>query len=358
MAGLARIIATLVFLALMFTGLGFVVTRFAGPAGARLVAEASWPAVLNGRLSASVDKAVVEAVPSVKGLDALLSGLSYRMLGDAGAQVRAGCPGWLFLAEELVETRDGAAHLAARLRLAARLKAAVEARGIALVVLPVPDKADLSRATLCGLPVSAQARGRAASWRAGSAALGLDQVDIATGWPSGAVLRTDTHWNDDGAAFAAHRVAEHVTRRLGPGTQPAEVVVGPPRDRIGDLMRLAGLEHTWPWSGPQPDRQPEVTTTFTRSGGLLDDVPAPSVVLAGSSYSRNSGFLDYLQDALDREVAQKSQDGGGFAGPLLDLLTKEPDVLAQTRLVVWEFPMRVLTQPLTPAERDFLGDDR
>lgn len=358
MASLARILATLAFLALMLTGLGFVAAHLAGAAGGRIAAQASVKGVLDGTLTAAVDKSVAAALPSLAGLEDIVSGLAYRMLGDAGPQVRAGCPGWLFLAEELVETRGGDAHLAERVRLAARIKAAVEAKGVALVVLPVPDKADLARTALCGLAVSDQARRRAEAWRRQSAGLGLDQVDIAADWPQGAVLRTDTHWNDDGAAFAAHRVAEHVVRRLGPGTEPARVVVGPPKDRIGDLMRLAGLSRSWPWSGPQPDRQPEVTTEFSRSGGLLDDVPAPTVLLAGSSYSRNSGFLDYLQDTLDREVAQKSQDGGGFAGPLLDILAKEPELLSQTRLVVWEFPMRVLTQPLTPAERTFLGDDR
>ncbi|MFG1478487.1 hypothetical protein V5F53_07430 [Xanthobacter sp. V4C-4] len=358
MARLARIMATLAFLALMLAGLGFVTVHLAGPAGGRIAAQASVRGVLDGSLAARLDQSVVAALPRLQGLEDMVSGLAYRTLGDAGPQVRAGCPGWLFLAEELLETRDGAAHLAARITLAARIKAAVEARGAALVVLPVPDKADLSRETLCGLAVSAQARGRAAAWRRQSAGLGLDQVDIAADWPTGAFLRTDTHWNDDGAAFAAHRVAEHVIRRLGPGGEPASVVVGEPKDRIGDLMRLAGLARSWPWSGPQPDRQPDVSTAFTRTGGLLDDVPAPTVLLAGSSYSRNSGFLDYLQDALDREVAQKSQDGGGFAGPLLDILAREPDLLSQTRLVVWEFPMRVLTQPLTPAERTFLGDDK
>lgn len=358
MTGLARILATLAFLGLMLVGLGFVVVHMAGPAGGRIAEQASVTAVLNGSLTAAIDKTVVSALPTMPGLEDVVSGLSYRMLGDAGPQVRAGCPGWLFLAEELVETRSGQAYLADRLRLAAKIRAAVEAKGVALVVLPVPDKADLSRSTLCGLPVSDQARARADAWRQRSTGLGLDQVDIAADWPSGAFLRTDTHWNDDGAAFAAHRVARHIVARLGPGDLPARVVVGEPKDRIGDLMRLAGLARSWPWSGPQPDRQPEVTTEFTRSGGLLDDVPAPTVLLAGSSYSRNSGFLDYLQDALDREVAQKSQDGGGFAGPLLDILTKEPALLDQTRLVVWEFPMRVLTQPLTPAERNFLGDDR
>lgn len=358
MPGLARTLATLVFLALMLVGLGFVAVHLAGPAGGRIAADASLDGVLNGSLTARVDKAVVAALPTTPALDSLVSGLSYRLFGDAGPQVRAGCAGWLFLAEELVEVPGGPRHLADRIRLAAKLQAALAAKGVALVVLPVPDKADLSRDTLCGLGVADQARQRPGLWARNSAGLGLTQVDIRPDWPPGGFLRTDTHWNQTGAAFAARLVAETVTARLGAGTLPAQVVVSPPQDHVGDLMRLAGLARSWPWSGPQPDREGEVSTRFTRSGGLLDDVEAPSVVLAGSSYSRNSGFLDYLQGALNREVAQRSQDGAGFAGALLDILTREPTLLDQTRLVVWEFPMRVLTQPLTPAERTFLGDDK
>lgn len=356
MSRLARTLATLSFLALMLAGLGFVVAHVAGPAGGRIAADASLKTVLNGQLTAALDRQVVAALPRLTTLEDAISGLSYRLLGDAGPQVRAGCPGWLFLAEELTEPRDGAAHLAARIRLAAKLKAALAAQGVPLVVLPVPDKADLAGAHRCGLAIAPAAAARARAWRRDSAALDLDQVDIAAGWPQDGSLRTDTHWNDTGARFAAGRVAEHVTRRLGPGTDKARVETGPPQQRVGDLMRLAGLARTWPWSGPAPDRQGEVTTTFTRSGGLLDEVSGPTVLLAGSSYSRNSGFLDYLQGALQREVAQKSQDGGGFAGPLIDILTREPQMLSQVRLVVWEFPMRTLTQPLTPAERSFLGD--
>ena len=121
-------------------------------------------------------------------------------------------------------------------------------------------------------------------------------------------------------------------------------------------MRLSNLDHSYEWSGPAPDIQSETALKITRTGGLLDDVAAPSVVLAGSSFSRNSGFADYLSAALSREVAQKSRDGGGFAGALLDIIENSPQILKETRLVVWEMPVRTLTQPLTEAERRFLGD--
>lgn len=354
MTTLARTLATLAFLALMLTGLGFVGAHLAreetGLGGAFTTAS-----LLDGRFTAKLDTSVVAALPKTPALDDLASGLAYRLLGDAGAQVRAGCPGWLFLAEELTEVKRGADHLAARVRLAGRIRDAMAARGVALVVLPVPDKAELAAGALCGRAVSRQARTRRADWAAASASLGLDQVDIAAGWPADGVLRTDTHWNVAGAGFAAGRLAQAISRRIGPGETRVTLATGAPELRPGDLMRLAGLARSWPWSGPTPDLVAPVSAAIARTGGLLDDVAAPAVLVAGSSYSLNSGFLDQLQAALGREVAQKSREGSGFAGSLLDLLDAGERLPEGVRLVVWEFPVRALTLPLTEAERRHLG---
>ena len=356
MTTLARTLATLAFLALMLIGLGFVAVHLAGPGGAAVAGAVTGRNILDGKLGSVVDKQVVAALPKTPLLDDLASGLAYLALKDAGAQVRAGCPGWLFLAEELLEVKGGEANLSARLTLAARLRDDLAARGVALVVLPVPDKAVLAAEGRCGLPASRQAEARPAAWRAGSAGLALDQVDIAEGWPGGAFLRTDTHWNVAGARFAAGRLAAAVARRLGPGDTKVALEEGAPKPRPGDLMRLAGLARTYPWSGPVPDEVGEVTARLARSGGLLDDAAGPVVLLAGSSFSLNSGFADLLQAALGREVAQKSREGSGFAGALLDILDETPQMLDAVKLVVWEFPMRALTLPLTEAERRRLAD--
>lgn len=358
MPHLARALATLAFLVLMLTGLGFVAVHLKGAeARAALVAAATPQNVLDGRLTAVLDKQVTAALPKLTALEDVVSGLAYRVLGDAGDLVRAGCPGWLFYREELIETRHGQANFEARLKIAAKIRDQLAARSLALVVLPVPDKAQLASAHLCGAAVSGEAHWRAEAWWTQSRALGLDQVEIAPGFPGAdGFLRTDTHWNVAGAKHAAGRVAEAVRRRIGPGTQKITLTESPPKPRVGDLMRLAGLERTYSWSGPQPDQEPDVSAAIARTGGLLDDVPGPQVVLAGSSFSRNSGFLELLQAASGQEVAQRSRDGSGFAGQLLELLMDEPQILAETRLVVWEFPMRALTRPLTDVERRFLGD--
>lgn len=358
MADLFRTIATLGFFALIFPGFGFVVAHLAGPAKEPVLAAAHGKNLIDGRVTAVLDKQVVGALPGTPTLDGLMAGLTYLVLDDAGPQVRAGCPGWLFITEEIAFQKGGDANLAARLKIAAKVRDAMKARGVEMLVMPVPDKISVSRDGRCGLPVSRQAQGRLAAWRAGTADLGLQQVDVITGFPADGYLRTDTHWNVEGARYAAGKLAAAITARLGPGAEKVELTQGPPQPRIGDLMTLSGLNRSYTWSGPAPDMQSEVSSRIIRSGGLLDDVPPPSVVLIGTSFSLRSGFPDFLAAALSREVGQKSREGGAFAGAMLEILLDNPHVLDGTRLVVWELPVRTLTYPLTEAERRFLGDEK
>lgn len=355
MATFFRAIATLGFLALVYAGLAFVLPHLFG-SGRESIAAAAPKGMLNGSVTAAVDKQVVSALPRTPAIDGVMAGLTYLALDDAGPQVRAGCRGWLFIAEETTYQKGGEENLKARVRIAAKIRDTFAKKGIALVVMPVPDKAMMSRDALCGLPVTPQSQWRFEAWHSESAPLGLDQVDVVTGFPREGFLRTDTHWNVAGARYAAGRLAAELIKRLGPGQEKVSLAETEPKLRIGDLMTLSGLDHSYEWSGPAPDMQAEVSSTITRSGGLLDDVAAPSVVLAGSSFSQRSGFADFLSADMSREVAQKSRDGGGFAGALLDILMNAPQILDQTRLVVWEMPVRTLTQPLTEAERRFLGE--
>jgi alginate O-acetyltransferase complex protein AlgJ len=266
--------------------------------------------------------------------------------------VRQGCPGWLFLEEETASTPRGDQYLRQRVRLAGLLQAALRQRGVALVSVPVPDKVEQARTQLCGLAVSSQAQGRRLAWQRAIGSVPA-QVDLARGWPAPAYWRLDTHWNRLGAAWAARQVAAKVLAVLPAGATAMRVVDAPARRRSGDLARLAGLDRNNPPFAPPPEYDRGATLDVEHTGGLLDDVAAPQVLLAGSSYSLNSGFIDALQLALGQEVSQQSQPGGGFAGSLLDLLAHRQR-LDGVRVVVWEWPLRVLYQPLTAAESDFL----
>jgi alginate O-acetyltransferase complex protein AlgJ len=197
-------------------------------------------------------------------------------------------------------------------------------------------------------------RVRANAWAQAADATKLLQVNLRERWPRPGYWRTDTHWDSTGAQFAAEATARLVNGVLGAGTERIGLTRGARRERPGDLARLAGLLDAPKWLAPAAEYAEDPRADIRRSGGLLDEATAPWVLLAGSSYSQNSGFIEYLQAALGREVAQVSEAGGGFAGALLTMLQRKPDMLAGAKVVIWEWPMRSLVAPLSDAERQML----
>jgi alginate O-acetyltransferase complex protein AlgJ len=355
-------VQTIAFLVVVFAGFAAVLHSFATPAGREKLAGAnSWAQIAGGQFTKAVDGEVAAALPKSERLDGLQAGLEYRIFDDAGPQVRAGCAGWLFLAEEFLEVRGGSDNMRARRAIVEKAAARLGERGIAVVLLPVPDKARMAPQALCGRRVSAQAQGRWAEWQRISADSHVPQVDVARGRPAQlGYWRTDTHWDRGGAKYAASVAAAEVNRILGGrGDERADVrTASVAEPRPGDLLRLSNLENAPRALQPAPDMDRSVTVSWRHGGGLLDSGPKASVILAGSSYSQNSGFAGELGLALGREVVQMSEPGGGFDGALLRVLAKPRESLEQAKVVVWEWPERSLTLPLTADERAFLEDPR
>ena len=65
------------------------------------------------------------------------------------SQYTGGCPGWLFLADEIMAARNDKANLARRLVIISQVAAFLERRHIELVVVPVPDKSRVETKALC-----------------------------------------------------------------------------------------------------------------------------------------------------------------------------------------------------------------
>lgn len=307
---------------------------------------------MTGSLATKIDRVIFDAMPRSSVLDGAVAGFLYRALHDAGPQVRAGCGDWLYSIEELQDDRHAPERIASRVLLLQHFTRFAAERGVLLVILPIPDKVQQVGTELCGLPTDVSRR-RTELWRQATRTMGLDFVDLTSGWPRPGYWRTDTHWDNAGARFAAERVAKYVIEKLGPGSQKFQNVSVDWRPRRGDLARLSGLADAPGWLAPAPEYEELIESRIARSGTLLDEASVPSVVLAGSSFSMNSGFADYLQVLMSREVANVSEPGGGFAGALLKFMRGAND-LSGVKAVVWEWPMRSLSGPLSETERELL----
>lgn len=324
-----------------------------------------WPerldrhALLEGELTHHIAKELAKA-PLPEAAARLERGASWLLLGDTGPRVRQGCPGWLFLAEELEVHRQAAANAQARAQTVMALQRALAARHIRLLVAVVPDKSRIAADQLCGLRRPAAFASRIADWTRLLAAAQVPVVDLTaplTPLGSAAFLRTDTHWNEAGAAAAAAALAAEVKALPFQATPTREFTrtLLPPAPRPGDLVRLAGLDWLPPRLQPAPEvlrlTQVDSRAAATASDDLFGDGDLPNLAVIGTSFSRNSNFLPFLEQALGASVGRFAKDGGHFAGAARDYFQSQAFRQTPPQLLVWEIPERDLQSPSPEALR-------
>ncbi len=363
-AGGRRAAAAQGLFALAWLGFGLWqgIAALRAPAGqARLEPTLNQEAFLAGRTAAAVNHIMAHDLP----VDATLRGaggvLRWGGFGSGGPQVRVGCDGWLYLTEELRPWQGAAEAMAERAAGLARLQRALAARGITLLIAITPDKARVHPEHLCGAPRSAQSVARHADFVALLDRQGARHVEVlgplrAAGgelW-----LRTDTHWNQRGAALVAGLIAQAARELPLERSGGFRTVAARPTPQPGDLLRLMNLDQVADRWRPSPDLVAVATTTAPQAaGGLLDDAEAPQAVLLGSSYSVNGNFHGALQEALAMPVTNFAQAGGGFAGAALRYFASPAWRESPPRLIVWEVLERGLGQPISVEEGRLLAGD-
>lgn len=313
---------------------------------------------LHGEITHKVAKQLSKAVVPEQAAD-LERGASWLLLHDTGPRVRSGCLGWLFLTDELRINRHAQSNAQTKAGVVREIQQRLAKRGITLLVAVVPDKSRIASSQLCDLRRPLQLQQRAVEWVDGLNKAGVAAIDLApTLQPLGAdaYLRTDTHWSETGSAAAAKAVAQHV-QAMGISATPRkdfDVKVQDPARRPGDLVRLAGLEWlpvTWQ---PQPETvaatQISEKAAQAQSGSdnlddLFGDDNLPNVALIGTSFSRNSNFAGFLQQALGAPIGNFAKDGGEFSGGANGYFDNPAFKQTPPKLVIWEIPERDLQTP-------------
>ena len=321
-------------------------------------------AVLHGEVTHKIAKQLSEAGVPQKAAD-LERGASWLMLRDTGARVRPGCDGWLFLTDEMRINRHALANAQTKAAAVRDIQQQLASRGISLLVAVVPDKSRIASEQLCDLRRPAQLQNRAATWVEGLNKAGVRAVDLAPvlqSVGSDAYLRTDTHWSEAGAWAAAKAIALQV-HAMGISATPHtayETALQDPARRPGDLVRLAGLE--WLPLGLQPATETVAASRFSEKADtslsdadnlddLFGDDNLPNVALIGTSFSRNSNFAGFLQQALAAPIGDFSKDGGEFSGGANSYFTNPAFKQTPPALVIWEIPERDLQTPYSDVIR-------
>lgn len=314
--------------------------------------------LLHGEVTHRFAKELAKAPMAMQAAN-LERGSSWLVFGDTGPRVRRGCPGWLFISDELKLNRHAELNARTKAEAVIGLQKQLGQRGIELQVLVVPDKSRIAAAQRCGLYRPAVLDARIRQWTTQLQAAGVAVLDLTdTLQPLGAAayLRTDTHWSETGANAGARALAQRVQQRGIQATpqQAFDITQAPLASRPGDLVRLAGLD----WLPPnlQPPGEQVAASSAHENGpaassdpsDLFGDAGLPNVALIGTSFSRNSNFVGFLQHALNAPVGNFSKDGGEFSGAAKAYFDSAAFKQTPPKLLLWEIPERDLQTPYDP----------
>ncbi len=313
----------------------------------------TWEQISEGAVTHRIAKELANVSIAERAAD-IERAASWLLIGDTGSRVRQGCSGWLFIADELKIHPHADANSAAKAQKVIELRQQLAAQGIELLVALVPDKSRIVTNQRCGIVRAPRLDERVRQWLAIVKTAGVASLDLTPQLQllgDAAFLRTDTHWSESGANIAAKTIAARVVE-LGVVPVPATqfiATLGEPAQRPGDLVRLAGLD----WLPLRLQPQPEAVSAMQFKGAavatteddLFSDSQLPNIAVIGTSFSRNSNFIPFLERALNARVGNFAMDGGEFSGAAKAYFKSPAFKQTPPRLVIWEIPERDLHTP-------------
>jgi alginate O-acetyltransferase complex protein AlgJ len=328
----------------------------------------AWSPFLQGDVSQAFALALADA-PVPSSAARVERGVSWVVAGDLGPRVRRGAPGWLFLGDELTVHRQPQRNATQRKVDVLKVQKTLSAKGIKLLVVVVPDKTRIEASQLGMLHRPSRYAQRASQWVTELNSTGVDALDLTDTLAAfkqkhtAAFLKSDSHWTEQGAQAAAIAVSAEVLRlKITPS--PAQTLVVDKRTdsrRSGDLIRLAGVD--WLPTGLQPEQDIAQETSFkvddrknntsgfsapsvasASTDDLFGDTDLPNIVVIGTSYSRTSNFVAFIEKELNAKVANLARSGGDFSGAMNAYLSSVAFKKTPPKLVIWEIPERVLQQ--------------
>ncbi|MCX5672770.1 MAG: hypothetical protein NTU94_15745 [Planctomycetota bacterium] len=289
----------------------------------------------------------------------------FDLLGAGGEKAAVGRDGWWFY-------KPGLEYLTRRppppqpgdepndpLRTILAFRDQLAARGIRLVVMPVPNKESIypeqltRRAASADVVVCRQTRELLGQLHMA----GVDVVNLfevfgsakrcpGTRSEEALYLVQDTHWSPAGLAVAAKAAAGRLLGRgrVQPGTVPYGVLPAPVQ-RVGDVVRMLQAPPIERLVGPEAIACEQVFRGDT--GEPYKDAPDAEVLVLGDSFLRiyeqdepgAAGFVAHLARARGGPVTSLVSDGGG-ATLVRQELSRRPRFLAKKRVVLWGFVER------------------
>ena len=302
-------------------------------------------------------------------------------LRSGNEQVVVGSDGWLFFRPD-VEALTGPGFLEPHrirpgiattsrttnpLSAIRQFAADLRARGIKLIIVPIPSKGALlatnHRTGADGMPIHNVSFSQFVAELGQSEVEFCDPTDVLRG-RHGSVpqspsryLKTDSHWTSEGVQLTAELVAQTVHSTVHDfARQPAlyetkTVSV----ENVGDTARLLGGDTA---TQVIPAETCEITQVRNLDHSEWNPDPRTEILLLGDSFTNiysqaelgwgtSAGFAEHLSLALRQPVDRIALNAGGALATRRELLRQlqqpVPDRLVGKKVVIWEFAERELT---------------
>ncbi len=295
---------------------------------------------------AAFERSLEDASVIAKTLRPWMQAGQFFALGDGGAKVHVGRNGWLFYTPSVnaitqrPQPRDSTPRDAISAVVAFR--DALKARGVRLIVVPVPNKESVYPQWLSyhSKPPMRIINPETRAFFDGCTAADVEVVDLFARYREISripyYLRQDTHWSPHGIDVAARAVAERIGLRgnAQSATRAASVTTH------GDLVRMLQSPVLESHLAPEQIETTQVPGTSSDTA---------SVLVLGDSFSRifqteephDSGFIAHLARHLGQPVASLVSDGGASTLVRQELF-RRAQLLKNAKVVVWEFTERDL----------------
>jgi alginate O-acetyltransferase complex protein AlgJ len=305
---------------------------------------------LNGKATAELDAFYKRAVPHRDSAVGFGGNARYILFGTGRRGVVVGKENWLFTNEEF--RKVSTADIDGAVAKIADVKKLLGEKGVALLVVPLPGKADIYSEYLPANLLSNDIHDTYTQFTASLAGAGVASVDarksLLAHKADGVFLKTDTHWSPVGAKLVAQAVAVAVTT-LNLQLQPAKItaVEDAPTVVWGDLTKFITL----PEYAEEIELKPETVAVLhtqveaaDTEVDLFGEDDAAPVMLVGTSYSANANwsFESELRRSLSVDVVNVAKEGLGPGIPMLELLSGDILKKSVPKVVIWEFPVRYI----------------
>jgi alginate O-acetyltransferase complex protein AlgJ len=316
--------------------------------------------LLAGGLTHDFERQYKTTLPHFSPSFGVIGAVRYAVLDEARSGAVVGRDGWLFTSEEVRALPDTVA-LQTAIQQIKDVQGRLADQGTQLVLLPLPAKIDVYSANSPNPALSAAMAQLNASFLTSLHAAGIAAIDprpALMGQDKPVFFATDTHWTPFGAAQVAQTVAASLPH--GPLSYTTSSVTIKPL--TGDLIRYVTEDSLAPLIGLFPEDVQLTSITATAAPADIFGAAAVDIVLIGTSYSANPdwGFANALTRNLGRDVVNLAAVGLGPVSPMTTYLKSDEFKATPAKLVIWEFPVRYLTDPAlwdiqSPATKPLAG---